>query len=128
VPGSTTGATTANPSIAGSLLTWAGPFPAPANGSITLSFDVIVSSVAGTYSNEAGGTADGNTVTGTGPTAPIVVTAGPTPTPTPSPATSQLPNTSAGGGATAPPLLLAAMVLLIASAPSVLRRFAAARR
>lgn len=99
VAGSTTGATTNNPSIAGSLLTWAGPFTAPAAGTVSISFDVTVSTVPGTYQNQAGGTAEGNTITGTGATAAIVVTGSTSSSPSPSPSAtapvSQLPNTSA---------------------------------
>jgi uncharacterized repeat protein (TIGR01451 family) len=123
VAGSTTGATTANPSIAGSLLTWAGPFAASAGGSLTLSFDVRVSSAAGTYTNQAGGTADANAVTGSGPTAPIVVTAAPTA----SPAASLLPNTSAGGVAADPVLLVGSIVLLLLALPALLGRIGTAR-
>lgn len=73
VAGSTTGATTSNPGIAGQVLTWTGPLNVPAGGDLTLHFQVTVSSQAGTYNNEA--TADGGTYTvaGTGPTAPITV-------------------------------------------------------
>jgi uncharacterized repeat protein (TIGR01451 family) len=78
VAGSAQGVTTSNPT-GSQTLTWAGPFTVPSNGSVTLSFDVTVSSAAGDYLNEAGGTAaDGFTVLGTGPTAKITVTAGPT--------------------------------------------------
>ena len=77
VAGSTTGATTSNPSIVGQNLTWTGPLTAPANGSASLHFSVTVSSTPGVYLNEAGGdAASGYTVLPSGPTASITVTAG----------------------------------------------------
>jgi len=68
-PGSSTGATTADPTIAASTLTWAGPIAVPPGGTAVLHFGVTVSSTPGTYTNQA--TADGgaDTVVGTGPTA-----------------------------------------------------------
>lgn len=72
--GSTSGATTADPSIAAQVLTWTGPFTVPGEGQVSLHFGVTVSSVAGDYLNEAGGTAEGAAVSGTGPTAQITVT------------------------------------------------------
>ncbi len=74
VAGSTTGVTTTNPTINGQTLTWTGPFNVPANGNVTLSFDVTVSSTPGQYFNDAGGTATAGSVSPTGPTAPITVT------------------------------------------------------
>jgi uncharacterized repeat protein (TIGR01451 family) len=79
--GSTSGATTANPTIAGTTLTWTGPFTAPAGGSVTLHFGVTVSSVAGTYTNTATADAGIDTVAGTGPTAPVAVGGGGPPPP-----------------------------------------------
>lgn len=79
VAGSTTGVTTANPTVSGQQLTWSGPFNIPAAGSISLRFLVTVSTVPGTYTNEATGDAGAITVIGTGPTAPIAV-AGSVPT------------------------------------------------
>ncbi len=77
--GSTTGATTSNPTIAGQTLTWAGPFTVPAAtgggpGTVTLHFGVNVSSTPGDYFNNAGAAATSNSVTPTGPTAKITVT------------------------------------------------------
>jgi uncharacterized repeat protein (TIGR01451 family) len=74
VPGSTTGVTTSNPTIASQTLTWTGPFNVPAGGNVTLSFDVTVSSTPGQYFNDAGGTVAEGSVEPTGPTAPITVT------------------------------------------------------
>ena len=73
VPGTTTGATTADPVIAGDVLTWSGPFAVSANSAVTVQFDVTVSATPGSYYNEA--TADGGTdaVVATGPTALVVV-------------------------------------------------------
>lgn len=74
----TSDVTTSNPIVSGQMLTWNGPFVVPAGGSVSLSFAVIVASMAGDYLNEAGGEANGGyPVAGTGPTAPIAVTACP---------------------------------------------------
>ena len=73
LPGTTTGATTSDPTIVGDVLTWDGPFAVGAQSAATIQFDVTVSSTSGTYHNEA--TADGgvDAVVATGPTAPIDV-------------------------------------------------------
>ena len=71
----TSGVTTSNPTVSGQRLTWNGPFVVLPGGSISLSFAVIVASMAGVYYNEAGGQAGGGfSVASTGPTAPITVT------------------------------------------------------
>lgn len=75
-PGSSTGATTADPTIAAGTLTWAGPIAVPPAGTAVLHFGVTVSSVAGTYTNTATADAGTETVAGTGPTAPITVGGG----------------------------------------------------
>jgi uncharacterized repeat protein (TIGR01451 family) len=75
-PGSTTGATSADPSVSGQILTWTDPFAVPAGESISLHFGVTVSSTSGDYLNEATGAATGFTVAPTGLTAQITVTAG----------------------------------------------------
>ncbi len=72
--GSTTGATTSNPSINGQTLTWNGPFNVAANSNVSLHFNVTVSTTPGDYFNDAGGTANGGSVSPTGPTAKITVT------------------------------------------------------
>src|SRR4029077_3982058 len=82
-PGSSSGATKTDPSIAGQVLTWTGSFPVPAGGSTTLHFGVTVSSVNGTYTNQASADAGNATVTGSGPTAPITVGIGGPPPPPP---------------------------------------------
>ena len=79
--GSTTGATTTDPGVSGQTLTWTGPFSVPAAsgstpGTVSLSFNVTVSSANGTYYNNAGGTATGYTVAPTGATAPVTVSGG----------------------------------------------------
>ncbi len=74
VPGSTTGATTANPSVAGQDLTWSG-ISVPGAGSASVHFSVTATSTPGTYTNEATGTSADYTVAPTGPTAPVTVTA-----------------------------------------------------
>lgn len=76
-PGSTTGATTSDPTVAGQNLTWSGPFNDPAGGDVTLHFGVTVSSTVGTYYNNAGGSAETTAVAQTGDTAPVQV-GGPT--------------------------------------------------
>jgi uncharacterized repeat protein (TIGR01451 family) len=79
--GSTTGATTADPTIAAQVLTWNGPFNAPAGGTVSLHFAVTASSTDGTYFNQATADAGTQTVAGTGLTAPITVGGGPPPPP-----------------------------------------------
>ena len=71
--GSTSGATTADPAISGQTLTWSG-IAVPAGGTATVHFGVTVAAEPGTYTDEAGGTAEGYTVVGTGPVAPVAVT------------------------------------------------------
>ena len=71
--GSTTGATTSNPTVVGQELTWTG-ISVPATGEASLHFGVTASSAAGTYTNEASATAADYTVAPTGPTAPVTVT------------------------------------------------------
>ena len=79
VPGTTTGATTANPSITGRTLTWS-DVAVPANGEVTIHFRVTVSDTPGEYRNEADAVATGPAVVvGTGPTAPVTVVADTTP-------------------------------------------------
>jgi uncharacterized repeat protein (TIGR01451 family) len=78
VAGSTTGATTSNPTVNGQNLTWAGPINAPHGTDATLHFQVHVASTNGTYFNNAGGDANGAfTVAPTGDTAPITIGGGP---------------------------------------------------
>src|SRR2546426_5566137 len=57
VASSTTGATTADPTISGQTLAWNGSFSAPAGGDVTLHFNVTASSTPGTYYNNASGDA-----------------------------------------------------------------------
>jgi uncharacterized repeat protein (TIGR01451 family) len=86
--GTTTGATTADPTIAGQTLTWTGSFTIPAEGSTSLSFGVTVAGAEGSYYNEAGGTSEDLSVTPTGPTAAVTVEA---PDPPPPPGDSCVP-------------------------------------
>lgn len=74
--GSTTGATTADPTVAAQTLTWTGSFAVPGGGTATLHFGVTVSSTPGTYTNQATADAGADTVAGTGPTAPVTVGGG----------------------------------------------------
>jgi hypothetical protein len=71
--GSSTGATTSDPTVSGQMLTWSGSFTVPGKGSIKLHFLVTVATTTGDYFNEAGGSADGYNVIDTGPTAKITV-------------------------------------------------------
>jgi uncharacterized repeat protein (TIGR01451 family) len=85
--GSSSGATTADPSIAGQVLTWNGPFAIAAGGSLSLHFNVTVSSASGTYTNQVTADAGAAGIADSGPTAPITVggvapPAGPISTPT----------------------------------------------
>lgn len=79
--GSSSGVTTTDPTVAAQDLTWTGPFAVPSGGSVTLHFDVTVSSVAGTYTNQASVDAGAAGVASTGATAPITVGGGPPPPP-----------------------------------------------
>jgi uncharacterized repeat protein (TIGR01451 family) len=74
VAGSTTGATTANPTADGQTLTWSGSFPVAGDGSTSLHFNVVVSSTPGTYTAEASASGEGVSATSSGPSAPITVT------------------------------------------------------
>ena len=71
---STTGVTTADPSVSGQTLRWTGPFVIAAGGDVVLHFGVTAASAPGTYYNEAGGETEVLAVTPTGPTAPVTVT------------------------------------------------------
>lgn len=75
--GSSTGATTADPTVNGQTLRWSGPFTVPEHGDLSLAFGVTVSSTPGTYTNEAGAESADFTVAPTGPTAPVEVTGEP---------------------------------------------------
>jgi uncharacterized repeat protein (TIGR01451 family) len=74
--GSTTGATTADPTIAAQTLSWAGPIAVAPGGTASIHFGVTVSSTPGTYLNQATADAGADTVAGTGPTAPVTVGGG----------------------------------------------------
>lgn len=75
VAGSSTGATTADPAIAGQVLTWNGPLNVAANGSLTLRFSTQLDAnlAAGTLYNSVSATATGYTVQPSGNTAPLTV-------------------------------------------------------
>jgi hypothetical protein len=80
--GSTTGATTSDPTISGQTLTWAGPFTVPGGslatpGTISVHFAVTVSSTPGDYFNNAGAASPVFTVVPTGDTAKITVGSAP---------------------------------------------------
>ena len=80
VAGSTTGATTSNPTIASQTLTWSSSFNVAAGGDITLHFNVTAASTAGMYFNNAGADAGAVAVAPTGDTAPITVQSAVAPT------------------------------------------------
>ena len=85
--GSSTGVTTADPTIAGQVLTWTGPFAVAAGGSLTLHFNVTVSSASGTFTNQVTADAGAAGIADSGPTAPVTIggaqpPAGPIATPT----------------------------------------------
>lgn len=75
IPGSTSGATTDDPSINGQRLMWSGPFTIPVGETLTLNFKSTAATSFGTYFNnvEAGGS--NMPLTQTGDTAPVVVQA-----------------------------------------------------
>lgn len=73
--GTTTGATTADPSISGQDLTWARAITVPAGGEAKITFGVTVASTPGEYTNRADADAGNVTVAPTGDTAPITVVA-----------------------------------------------------
>ncbi len=106
--GSSSGATTADPTIASQILTWAGPFQVTANGTLSLHFSVSVSTTNGTYYNEATATGAALTIAGSGPTAPITV--GGEPPPPPPPPQAAIPTPTLGGG------MLALLALLVVGA------------
>ncbi|MEK7282003.1 MAG: hypothetical protein AAB037_06620, partial [Chloroflexota bacterium] len=73
VTGSTTGVTTANPSVAGQLLTWTVSSAVAFGSPITLSFQATAPTTAGTFNNNASVQGDNFTTSSTGSTAPVVV-------------------------------------------------------
>lgn len=90
IAGSSTGATTTDPAIAGAALTWSGTFVVPAAtaggpGTLALHFGVTVSAQAGTYTNSVTGAGTGVAVVEAINTAPITVTAVVVPVPVPPP-------------------------------------------
>ncbi|RHA43551.1 DUF11 domain-containing protein [Cellulomonas rhizosphaerae] len=72
-PGSTTGATTADPTISGSTLTFSGPFTVPSNGVLQIDIGVTASATAGTYTVDADATSPTFPVSGATNSAPITV-------------------------------------------------------
>jgi len=73
VTGSTTGVTTANPSVAGQLLTWTVSSAIAFGSPVTLSFQATAPTTAGTFNNNASVLGDNFTTSSTGSTAPVVV-------------------------------------------------------
>jgi uncharacterized repeat protein (TIGR01451 family) len=80
VAGSSTGVTTADPTVSGRDVTWTGTFTVPAAtggtpGTRTLHFGVTASQTPGTYTNSVTGSGTGVTVLGANGVAPVTVTA-----------------------------------------------------
>jgi uncharacterized repeat protein (TIGR01451 family) len=73
VAGSTTGGVSTDPAVAGSTLTWTGPFSVPAAGDLTFHFGVTVSATEGVFTNTATATSGTVTVAPAQATAPIQV-------------------------------------------------------
>jgi uncharacterized repeat protein (TIGR01451 family) len=71
--GSTTGNTISNPSVAGQVLTWTGPFTVASGAVLTVDFGVTVSGTPGTYTLDATATSAHAVVPASG-TAPVTVT------------------------------------------------------
>jgi len=109
--GSSSGVTTTDPAIAAQVLTWTGPFAVPAGGSVTLHFGVTVSTVDGTYTNQASADAGAAGVASTGATAPITVGGG---GPPPPPGAISTPTLGSG--------MLAALILILLFAGLYARR------
>ncbi len=73
--GTTTGATTAEPSVTGQTLTWnLSGVVAPRGGSVSLTFGVDLPCTPGTFTNDAGGDATGVPVAPVEDTAPVTIT------------------------------------------------------
>jgi hypothetical protein len=81
VAGSTTGLTTANPTIgSGNSLTWAGPLTVPGSGDASLHFSATVGTTTGTFTSSATAmNAGGYTIAPSGPDGAVTVTGGTTP-------------------------------------------------
>lgn len=81
--GSTSGATTSNPSINGQILTWSGPFTVAANGgTLALVFKATAASLTDTleiFYNNVFATSTNAPIPSTGDTAPVTVAAAPPP-------------------------------------------------
>ena len=73
VDNSTSGATSANPTVSGTTLTWNESLVVPADGEISLRFNVLVSTDPGEYTNGVTATATGYDVSAAQNSAPIVV-------------------------------------------------------
>ncbi len=80
VAGSTTGLTTADPTIgSGNTLTWAGPLTVPGSGDGTLHFSATVGTTTGTFTSSATAAASGGfTIAPSGPDGAVTVTGGTT--------------------------------------------------
>ena len=76
VPGSSTGLTTANPTVgSGNTLTWAGPLVVPGSSDGTLHFSATVGTTGGTFTSSATATnAGGFTIAPSGPDGGVTVT------------------------------------------------------
>lgn len=72
-PGSTTGATTTDPTVAGRKLTFTGPFTIASGATITVHFDVTASATPGSYTIDVAGTAQNVAVESLTAGAPVAV-------------------------------------------------------
>jgi uncharacterized repeat protein (TIGR01451 family) len=79
VQGSTTGASTADPTVNGQTLRWTGELVVPAGGNLTLHFGVQVSATPGDYFDNASVEVTGGGTAATGDTARVTVTQPPPP-------------------------------------------------
>jgi len=79
VAGSSTGLTTANPTVgSGNTLTWAGPLVVPGGGDGTLHFSATVGTTPGTFTSSAtAANADGYTIAPSGPDGAVTVSGTP---------------------------------------------------
>ncbi len=85
--GPTTGDVTANPTVAGQTLTWAGPIAIGAGATLHMHFNVTVSTTPGTYTNSATATGNGLIIIGATDVAPVTVAGAAATTTTAAPAT-----------------------------------------
>jgi hypothetical protein len=90
--GTTQGATTRDPQVAGQTLTWAGPFDVAAGGLVSIQFVATAPSAPGAYTARTSAAVDApNTLAGAGEAVVNVVSAQAPPPPAPAPAPAPVP-------------------------------------